>query len=373
MVINMVIRVGLVGIGNIASMLVQAIEYYKRTSSAEGLIHHTIGGYRISDIEIVYAIDISKHKVGKDLSEAIFAQPNLVPRLIDLGETGVIVRMGKILDGVAPHMIVDFAPLNGNEPSKDLLIKEIRENDLDMLVNLLPVGSSYATRFYAKVAAEAGVSFINCIPEFIASNDDFREMFYRNRALLLGDDIKGQLGATIVHRILASLITWRGASIVESYQLNVGGNSDFKNMTDLSRLHSKHVSKTMAVASTQPDPNKILRKIYAGPSGYIPFLGNKKIAYIYILAKAFMGMPVKIDLKLEVDDKAMATAVLVDVIRLAKVLMEKEVYGCPPWASAPYFKYPPLPASSDAEALHRLYEELDKLEINITPKYVEIY
>ncbi len=373
MAINMPIRVGLIGIGNIASMLVQAIEYYKRNGSAEGLIHHTIGGYKISDIEIVYAIDISKHKVGKDLSEAVFAPPNLVPKLIDLDETGVIVRMGKVLDGVAPHMIEDFAPLNDNEPSKNLLIKEIRENDLDMLINLLPVGSSYATRFYAEVAAEAGISFINCIPEFIASNDGFKEIFRKNRALLLGDDIKGQLGATIVHRTLASLITWRGALIVESYQLNVGGNSDFKNMTDHSRLHSKHISKTMAVASTQPDPNKIFRKIHAGPSGYIPFLRNKKIAYIYILAKAFMGIPVKIDLKLEVDDKAMATAILIDVIRLAKVLIEKEIYGCPPWASAPYFKYPPIPVSSDAEALHRLYEELDKLGIDIRPRYVELY
>ncbi|RLG84667.1 MAG: inositol-3-phosphate synthase [Thermoprotei archaeon] len=369
----MAIHVGLIGIGNIASMLVQAIEYYKRTGSTKGLIHHNIDGYKISDIEIVYAIDISKYKVGRDLSEAIFAPPNLVPRLVDLPETGVIVRMGKILDGVASYMMEDFAPLNSNEPSKDLLVKEIRENDLDMLINLLPVGSFYATRFYAKVAAEAGISFINCIPEFIASNDIFKEIFYGKRALLLGDDIKGQLGATIVHRTLASLITWRGASIIESYQLNVGGNSDFKNMTDHSRLYSKHISKTMAVASTQPDPNKILRKIYAGPSGYIPFLGNKKVAYIYILAKAFMEMPVKIDLKLEVDDKAMATAVLVDVIRLAKVLMEKEVYGCPPWASAPYFKYPPLPISSDVAALHKLYEELDRLGISISPRYIEPY
>ncbi len=364
------IRVGVIGVGNIASMFVQAVEYYRRTGSMEGLIHSVIGGYRVGDIEIVYAVDVSKNKVGKDLGETIHAKPNLVPKLVDLGETGVIVRMGRVLDGVAPHMTSDFEPLDHGEPSREQLVRELRENRVDVLVNLLPVGSYEATRFYAGVAAEAGVSFINCIPEFIASDPIYHGMFSENNALLLGDDIKGQLGATIVHRALASLITWRGARIIESYQLNVGGNSDFKNMIDHGRLHSKWISKTMAVATTQPDPEGVKDRIYAGPSGYVQFLGNRKIAYMYILAKAFMGLPVRIDLRLEVDDKAMATAVLVDTVRLAKTLVDHGVHGSPPWASAPYFKHPPKPSKSDIEALAKLYNELDKLGIEIKPRHV---
>ncbi len=363
------IRVGIIGVGNIASMLIQSIEYYRSTGKTSGLIHHRIGKYGIADINVVYALDVSKHKVGKDLSEAIFAPPNLVPKLVDLRRTNVIVRMGKILDGVADHMLDDFPLSNDPEPSADELVRELSDVGLDALINLLPVGSSKATRFYAEVAARAGVSFINCIPEFIASDESFKALYESNKATLLGDDIKGQLGATIVHRALARLIAMRGGEIVESYQLNVGGNTDFKNMLEQSRLHSKKISKTMAVASTQPEPHDAFNKIFAGPNGYIPFLGNTKVSYIYIKASAFMGLPVTLDVKLVVDDKAMASAVLVDVIRLTKVLHDSEVYGAPAWASGPYFKHPPQPVNSDEEALEDLYRHLDELKVEIEPRY----
>ncbi|MDK6029268.1 inositol-3-phosphate synthase [Ignisphaera sp. 4213-co] len=367
------VRVGIVGVGNIAAMLVQAVEYYKRYEKTDGLIHHVIGGYRVDDIRFVYAVDVSRNKVGKDLSEAIFAKPNQVPRYINIPRTGVVVRMGKVLDGVANHMQEDFEPASYPEPTLQEIVKELEELNVDVLVNLLPVGSAKASRFYAEAAARAGTAFINCIPEFIASDTVYSKMFEENNTLILGDDIKGQLGSTIVHRTLASLAAMRGGEIVESYQLNVGGNSDFKNMLDHSRLHSKKISKTMAVASTQPDPEKIVGNLFAGPSGYIPFLGNTKVSYIYMKVLGFMGIPVTIDLKLVVDDKAMASAVLVDVIRLAKALKDKSVRGSPEWASAFYFKYPPKQAKSDEEALLNLYLKLDELGIEIEPKRLYLW
>ncbi len=362
------VRVGLVGVGNIASMFVQSIRYYSTTGSSSGLIHSRIGGYGVKEIEVVYAVDVSRHKVGRDLGEAIFAKPNQVPKLVDVGVTGVVVRMGRVLDGVAEHMVEDFEPAQAEEPTVEELARELSEYEVDVLVNLLPVGSRLATRFYAEVAARAGTPFVNCIPEFIASDSSYSKLFEESGALVLGDDIKGQLGATAVHRALASLVSMRGGEVVESYQLNVGGNTDFKNMLDVGRLSSKRVSKTMAVATTQPKPEEYAERIYAGPSGYVPFLGNTKISYIYIKASGFMGLPVTLDVKLVVDDKAMASAVLVDVVRLAKALRDRGVRGSPWWASAFYFKHPPKPARSDEEALVELYRKLDELGVEVEPR-----
>lgn len=363
------IRVGVVGVGNVASMFIQSIEFYKRFSGEpRGLIHTNIGSYEAKDISVVYAIDVSRHKVGKDLRDAIFAKPNLVPKVVDLGETKVVVRMGRVLDGVAEHMRDDFPVSDMRQPSLEELAEELRSHSVDVLVNLLPVGSREASRFYAEVAAKSGAAFVNAIPEFIASDPHYSLLFEKHGAVVLGDDIKGQVGATAVHRALASLIAMRGGEVIESYQLNVGGNTDFKNMLDLRRLDSKKVSKTMAVATTQPDPDSAADKIFAGPSGYIPFLGNTKVSYIYMKALGFMGLPVMVDLKLTVDDKAMAAAVLVDVVRLAKVLIERGVYGSPAWASSFYFKHPPEPAKSDEEALAFLYKKLSELNVSIEPK-----
>jgi len=280
--------------------------------------------------------------------------------------------MGKVLDGVAPHMIKDFEPLETMGPSLRTIVKELRENNVDVLINLLPVGSSKATRFYAKAAALAKVAFINGIPEFIASSRIYSRMFEKNKALVLGDDIKGQLGATIVHRVLASLISIRGSKIKKTYQLNVGGNSDFKNMLEQSRLKSKRKSKTLAVASTHSNLRKLMRNIFAGPSGYVEFLGNTKVAYIYIEAESFMNEPVIIDLKLVVNDKAMAASVLIDVTRLAKALKERGIHGSPGWASTPYFKHPPIIERSDYEALKKFYTNLEKLGIKIEPRRITI-
>lgn len=367
------IRVGIVGLGNIAAMFIQAVEYAKRYDSLFGVIHERIGGYRPSDIEIVYAIDVSREKVGKDLADAIFSYPNMVPQLVDMSKTGVIVRMGRVLDGVAEHMIEEFRPADYPEPALSDIIDELKSYRVDVLVNLLPVGSAKASRFYAEAAARAGTAFVNCIPEFIACDPSYQKLFEQNKTVILGDDIKGQLGSTIIHRALASLIAMRGAEIVESYQLNVGGNTDFKNMLVHERLHSKKISKTMAVASTQPKPEKVLDHLFAGPSGYIPFLGNTKVSYIYIKAKSFMGIPVTIDLKLVVDDKAMATPILIDTVRLAKALMDRGVYGSPEWASMFYFKYPPKQAKSDEEALLNLYLNLERLGIEVEPKRLYLW
>jgi myo-inositol-1-phosphate synthase len=371
------IRVGIIGVGNIASMLVQSVEYYKAIDSNEGLIHEVIGGYDIRDLRFVYAVDVSSEKVGRDLSEAILAYPNMVRKFVDIPRLGVTVRMGRILDGVAPHMVDDFKPAKLPEPSEDELVREVLDAGVDVLVNLLPVGSEDATRFYARVAARAGVAFVNAIPVFIASSptDSIVELALENRAPILGDDIKGQLGSTIVHRALASLTRMRGAKLVETYQLNIGGNTDFKNMLALERLKTKKESKTLAVASTQDEPEVLLReeKVYAGPSGYIPFLGNTKISHMYMRVKAFAGSDVEIEVKLKVDDKAMATAVLVDVLRIAKILKDNKLGGSIPWASAFYFKHPPVPVKSDYEALKMLYRGLEELGVEARPKLLEYY
>lgn len=372
----MSIRVGIVGVGNIASMLVQSVYFYRETGWSEGLIHEDIGGYKVTDIVFSYAVDVSRDKVGRDLSEAIFAQPNLVPKIAEVPRLNVPVRMGRILDGVAPHMEEEFKPLHTREPSVEEIARELEDTNTDVLVNLLPVGSEEATRFYAEAAARAGVAFINAIPVFVASQDNWlHELFEKKRAPLLGDDIKGQLGSTIVHRALASLIRMRGAKLLETYQLNIGGNTDFKNMLALERLTSKKISKTMAVASTQEDPHALLKeeKVFAGPSGYIPFLGNTKISYMYMRARAFAGLDVEIEVKLKVDDKAMATAVLVDVIRVAKILKDAGVGGSIAWASAFYFKHPPSPTKSDYDSLKMLYDGLEKLGARVKPRLLEYY
>lgn len=370
------INVGIVGVGNIASMLVQSVEYYRGLDSREGLIHEVIGGYDVSDIRFVYAVDVSEEKVGRDLSEAILAYPNMVARFVEVPRLGVTVRMGRVLDGVAPHMIEDFKPARLPEPSEEELVRELLDYGVDVLVNLLPVGSEEATRFYARVAARAGVAFVNAIPVFVASSpSEILELASKTGAPVLGDDIKGQLGSTIVHRALASLVRMRGARLIETYQLNIGGNTDFKNMLALERLETKKISKSKAVASTQDNAEILMRegKVYAGPSGYIPFLGNTKISYMYMKVKAFAGSDVEIEVKLKVDDKAMATAVLVDVIRVAKILKENKLGGSIPWASAFYFKHPPIPVRSDYEALKMLYKGLEELGVEAKPKLLEYY
>jgi myo-inositol-1-phosphate synthase len=348
------IRVGIAGIGNCASMLIQGIEYYKNKGEdyCEGLITREIKGYKVSDIEVVAAFDVSERKVGKDLADAIFEYPNIVPRIVDIKKTGVIVKNGPLLDGVAEHMKDVFKPITNGKI--DEVIDELKSTKTEILINLLPVGSEEASRAYAKAALAARTAFINAIPTFIASDPTgyFPKLYKEANLPLVGDDIKSQLGATILHRTLTYLFRLRGVRVEETYQLNVGGNSDFLNMKTEKRLYSKRISKTRAVTSTLENGSNIERegKIRIGPSDYIPFLGNIKVAFIYIKGYGFAGMPVKLEAFLEVDDKANCAAVLVDVIRAVKVAIDKGIGGPIQEISAFYFKHPPIPIKNDEEA-----------------------
>jgi len=348
------IKVAIAGIGNCASMLIQGIEYYKQKGEeyCEGLITPNMRGYKVTDIEIVAAFDVSKNKVGKDISEAIFEKPNIVQKFVNIEKKGVIVKKGPILDGVAEHMKHIFDPIEGG--SLDEVIDELKNSKAEILINLLPVGSEKASRAYAEASLIAGTAFINAIPVFIASDPSgkYPKLFREKNLPLVGDDIKSQLGATILHRALTSLFRLRGVKVEETYQLNIGGNTDFLNMKTESRLHSKRISKTRAVTSTLDDGIKIENegKIRIGPSDYVPFLGNTKVAFIYVKGTGFAGMPVKLEAYLEVDDKANCAAVLVDVIRAVKIALDRGIGGVIPEISAFYFKHPPLNTKSDEDA-----------------------
>lgn len=349
------IRIAIAGLGNCASMLIQGIEYYKNKGDNyyEGLITPIIGNYKVTDIEVAAAFDISKNKIGKDIAEAIFQPPNITPKIVEMRKTGVKVSPGPVLDGVAPHMKSVFNPIQGQVNIEDI-VNVLKESKTDILINLLPVGSEEASRAYAKAALEAGVAFINAIPVFIASDPTgkFPEEFAKRGLPIAGDDIKGQVGATIFHRAITSLFTLRGVKVEETYQLNVGGNTDFLNMKTEERLQSKRISKTKAVTSTLDNEEEIEKegKIRIGPSDYIPFLGNTKVAYIYVKGSGFAGMPIKVEASLEVDDKSNCAAVLVDVIRAVKLALDRKIGGPLIKVSAFYFKHPPIQAKNDEEA-----------------------
>jgi len=341
MAINMSkLRVAIAGVGNTASAIVQAPYYFKGKDS-----DNSLGGYRISDIEYVAAFDVNSRKVGRDLSEAIFAEPNITPRFAEIGSLGVKVSGGPLLDGVAEHMLDIVKPVDRRCTVQEIA-DEIKSSGAHVLVNLLPVGSENATKFYAEAALKAGVAFVNTIPVFIASDPSWDERFRSSGLPLLGDDIKGQVGATILHRTLTRLFRLRGVKVIETYQLNVGGNADFLNLMDEDRLVSKRRSKTEAVTSLLP----YNIGVRIGPSDYIPFLGNTKVAYIYFRGESFAGFPVTLDVKLVVDDKSMFAYSAVDAIRLAKVALDRGECGAIKEVSAFYFKHPPVQAESDEEA-----------------------
>ena len=332
------LKVALAGIGNTASALVQSPFYYKGKKDDEPL-----GGYKISDIEFVAAFDVNKQKVGKDLSEAIFAKPNITPHFAEVRNMGVKVSTGPVLDGVAEHMRHIMNPVR-----KTCTVEDAADqvSGADVFLSLLPVGSDQATKFYAEVALKAGVAFVNTIPVFIASDQVWGSRFKEKNLPILGDDIKGQIGATILHRTLVRLFRLRNVQVVETYQLNVGGNTDFQNMLDENRLISKRRSKTDAVTSVLPYGIDVR----IGPSDYVPFLKNTKIAYIYIKGESYAGFPVTIDAKLSVDDKSMFAFSAMDATRLAKVAVDRGESGPIKEISAYYFKHPPVQAESDEQA-----------------------
>ncbi|GMT49744.1 MAG: inositol-3-phosphate synthase [bacterium] len=342
------IKVGLLGIGNCASSLVQGTHYYKDPKAqVPGLITNNFGGYYAGDIEFVSAFDIDKRKVGKDLSEAIFQKPNCTTIFHeDIPKLDCLVQMGYTLDGLADHLPKyhedqRFAPLddiyNSYSEAKSEIVKILKESGTEIFVNYLPVGSEKAARFYAESCLEAKVALVNAMPVFLSQiyGDRFKEAGLP----IIGDDIKSQVGATIVHRVLTKLFEDRGEKIKKTYQINVGGNMDFLNMVDRSRLESKKISKTKAVTS-QIESGIDKDDIYVGPSDYVPWLNDNKVCFIRIEAEQYGGVPMNMELRLSVEDSPNSAGVITDAIRAAKVALDKKLSGPIIEASAYLFKSP---------------------------------
>ncbi|HLN88952.1 MAG TPA: inositol-3-phosphate synthase [Candidatus Binatia bacterium] len=337
------IRVALVGVGNSASALIQGTQYYKNAkedTSVPGLMHVNYGGYHIRDIRFVAAFEVNRDKIGKDLSEAIWVKPNCCEKFANVPNLGVKVSPAPILDGVAPHMREVFNVYDDSKTAKDSVVKVLKDSRAQVLVNYLPVGSHDAVRFYAQCAIDAGCAFVNCMPEFIGSDQskEWPAKFEKAGLPVLGDDIKSQVGATILHRQLVRLCIDRGVIVDETYQLNLGGDTDFQNMTVENRLTSKRISKTEAVTSLVPYslPTRI------GPSDYVPFLKNKKICYISLKGRKFGDRPINISVKLEVEDSPNSAGVVIDLIRAAKIALDRKIAGALLSMPSYAFKHPPI-------------------------------
>lgn len=352
------IKIAIAGVGNCASSLIQGLEYYRESSADDdviGLMHHDLGGYHLSDIEVVAAFDIDERKVGKDVAEAIFAPPNCTVIFSHVPKTGVEVKMGPVLDGVAPHMkeydeSKTFKP--GNAPPCDV-VGELKKSGAHMLINYMPVGSEKATQFYAQAALDAGCGFINCMPVFIASNPEWASKFEEKRLPVVGDDIKSQLGATIVHRVLTKLFNDRGIKLERTYQLNTGGNTDFLNMLSRERLKSKRISKTEAVQS-QLDKPLDSDNIHIGPSDYVPWQKDNKICFLRMEGKMFGNVPLDLELRLSVIDSPNSGGCAIDAIRCLKLARDRGVSGPLLSISSYTMKHPPV-QYSDSQA--RIYVE----------------
>jgi myo-inositol-1-phosphate synthase len=342
------VRVGIVGVGNCASSLVQGIEHYAKATSGErvpGLMHVDLGKYHVSDIEFSCAFDVDTNKVGLDLSDAIWQEPNNTIKFADVPPLDIQVQRGHTYDGLGKYYreIVTESEL----PPVDVA-KVLRDTQTDVLVSYLPVGSEQAARFYAEQALEAGVALINCMPVFIATNEDWAQRFTKHGIPIIGDDIKSQVGATIAHRLLSKLFEDRGVIIDHTYQLNFGGNMDFKNMLERERLVSKKISKTQSVTS-QITSGIDSEDIHIGPSDHVPWLKDRKWAYIRIEGREFGDVPVEMELKLEVWDSPNSAGVVIDAVRCAKVALDRGIGGPLLGPSAYFMKSPPV-QYSDEEA-----------------------
>ena len=355
------IKIAIVGVGNCASALIQGIRYYedRQPDDINGLMHWDIGGYRPGDIEVVAAIDIDRRKVGRDVSDAIFALPNCTVNFYpDMPSTGVIVQMGRILDGLSDHMKdyddrYTFISADAPEPNKDEIVDLLKTTGADILLNFLPVGSTLATEFYTKCALEAHVALINNIPVFIASNPKWANRFKELNIPIIGDDIKSQLGATIVHRVLTDLFRKRGVKLDRTYQLNTGGNTDFLNMLNRHRLLSKKESKTEAVQSVAANRLKD-ENIHIGPSDYVSWQKDNKVCFIRMEGRLFGDVPMEIEMRLSVEDSPNSAGVIVDAIRCVKLALDHNRGGILEGPSAYFCKHPPIQFPDD-EA-HRLTE-----------------
>ena len=335
------LRVGIIGVGNCASSLVQGVHFYRNADIKEripGIMHVNLGGYHISDIEFSFACDINKTKVGKDLAEAIYADPNNTYKFADVPKLNVEVVRGMTHDGIGKYLanVVEKAP--GSTADISRLIKETKT---DIIVNYLPVGSEEATKWYVEQVLDAGAGFVNAIPVFIATSPYWGDRFRKKGLPVLGDDIKSQVGATIVHRVLTNLFVDRGVKLDRTYQLNVGGNTDFLNMLERDRLESKKISKTNAVVSQIPydiaDNN-----IHIGPSDYIPWLLDRKWAYIRMEGTTFGNVPLNVETKLEVWDSPNSAGVIIDAVRCAKLALNNGLAGPIIEPSSYFFKSPPV-------------------------------
>jgi len=341
------IKIAMVGVGNCASSLIQGIHYYrnKNQEDAIGLMHYDMKGYKPGDIEVVAAFDVDQRKVGHDVHEAIFAKPNCTTVFCpELSQSGVTVRMGKILDGIAGHMKDypddhTFVLSDEPEPTAAEIIKVLKASGAQILTNYLPVGSEYATRFYASCALEAGVAFVNNIPVFIASDPTWAKRFADKNLPIIGDDIKSQMGATITHRILTDLFKKRGVKLERTYQLNTGGNTDFLNMIEQKRLATKKKSKTEAVqavaARRLEDEN-----IHIGPSDYVPWQKDNKVCFIRMDGKLFGDVPMNLEMRLSVEDSPNSAGVAIDAIRCAKLALDRGQGGVLDAPSAYFCKHP---------------------------------
>ncbi|MDI6702077.1 inositol-3-phosphate synthase [Methanothermobacter wolfeii] len=348
------IKIAIVGVGNCASSLIQGIYYYQKKGAddAIGLMHREIGGYGPGDIEVVAAFDIDKRKVGKDLSEAIFAPPNCTTVFCDVPETSVKVSMGHVLDGVAPHMKdypEDQTFVVADEDPVDV-VEVLRESGAEILLNYLPVGSEEAARFYAQCALDAGVAYINNMPVFIASDPEWAGKFEERGIPIVGDDIKAQLGATITHRTLANLFKRRGVKLDRTYQINTGGNTDFLNMLNRDRLDSKKESKTEAVQSILGDDRLEPENIHIGPSDYIPWQKDNKICFLRMEGRLFGDVPMNLELRLSVEDSPNSAGCVIDAIRCCKLGIERGVAGPLTSISAYTMKHPPEQYTDDEAA-----------------------
>ncbi len=334
------IRVALVGIGNCASSLVQGVEFYRHatgTRAIPGIMHLDLGGYHVGDIDFVAAFDVAKGKVGRDLSEAIAAPPNNTERFAAVRPTGVEVRRGPTHDGIGRYLRETVIE---SPEQVDDVAATLRKTGAEIVVSYLPVGSEKAARWYAEEALRAGCGFVNCIPVFIAKDAQWRERFREHGLPLIGDDVKSQVGATIVHRVLANLFRERGVRVDRTYQLNFGGNSDFQNMLERERLQSKKRSKTDAVVS-QLDDKLSDDDAHVGPSDYVPWLTDRKWCYIRIEGTTFGNLPLNCELKLEVWDSPNSAGVVIDAIRCAKLALDRGIGGSLLGPASYFMKSPP--------------------------------
>jgi myo-inositol-1-phosphate synthase len=340
------VRVGIVGVGNCATSLIQGVEYYKDadpTGSVPGLMHVVFGDYHVKDVEFVVAFDVDDKKVGKDLSEAINASENNTIKIADVPTLGVEVQRGPTLDGLGKYyrMTIDESHADPVD-----VVKALRDSEADVLVSYLPVGSEEADKFYAQCAIDAGVAFVNALPVFIASDPEWAKKFEDAGVPIVGDDIKSQVGATITHRVMAKLFEDRGVVLDRTYQLNVGGNMDFKNMLERDRLESKKISKTQAVTSNLTH-DMGARNVHIGPSDYVQWLDDRKWAYVRLEGRAFGDVPLNLEYKLEVWDSPNSAGIIIDAIRAAKIAKDRGIGGPILSASSYLMKSPPVQRPDD--------------------------